>query len=110
MFLATAGLGFVATLDFLDRKNAPIQTVDVGAASGPTRCEVELGPERCPGLLTFEPAKLFRTFSDDREGSGKNMERCLTRATEFRGACGGKSPVTARFYRGNQVVRAQTAP
>ncbi len=34
----------------------------------------------------------------------------MKRAAEFRGACNGKSPVTARFYRGNQVVQSQTAP
>lgn len=79
-------------------------------ASGPTRCEVELGPERCPGLPSFEPAKQSRAFNDNWDGSSTSMERCLRRAAEFRSACKGQSPVTARFYLGDQVVRAQTQP
>jgi hypothetical protein len=61
-------------------------------------------------LPTFEPAKQFRTFSDNWEGSGEKQDRCMKRAAEFRSACAGKSPVTVRFFRGNQVVQTHTAP
>lgn len=71
------------------------------------RCEIEIGPERCPGMPTFEPAKTKLVFDDDWDGSGRSVERCLRRAAEFHAACKSTSPVAARYYLGARLVRSE---
>lgn len=73
-----------------------------------TRCEIELGPERCPGNPGFEAAKRSRIFIDDWEGAGSDVQKCLKRAADFFGFCKSTSQVTARFYKGRQLVRIET--
>lgn len=89
------------------RPSSPEHVAALMAAGAP-RCEIEIGPERCPGMPTFEPAKTQLVFNDDWDGSGRNLDRCLQRAGEFASACKSTSPVTARYFLGKQLVQAHT--
>jgi hypothetical protein len=103
--LVAAALGFFATLTVLDRTsgNGPVDT-----ALEATRCEVELGSERCPGHPTFEPATKSRMFNDNWDNASTDIERCMKRAADFHGFCKSTSPVTARYFKGRQLVRVET--
>lgn len=79
-----------------------------GASAQAPRCQIEIGPERCPGMPTFEPAKTQLVFDDDWQGSGSNLELCLRRAVQFHAACKSTSPVTARYFLGSKMIRSET--
>lgn len=70
----------------------------------PTRCQIVLGPDRCPGNPDIGPV-----FNDDAEGAGSNEERCLERALEYFQYCGTAGPVTARYFQGTNLVREERA-
>lgn len=78
----------------------------VPAAAAPeqpaTRCQIQLAAEGCPNHAGFTG-----TFTDDYDGSGSSQDRCLRRAAEYFGYCGGQQAVTARFLRGTEVLAKQ---
>jgi len=104
--VAGAGAFFVVSL-LLDQPSGPGSAVVVNAE---TLCEIELGPERCPGLPNFAPAKTSRVFFDTWQDAGTNVDRCMKRAEEFYAACHTRHPVMARFLKGRDLVRARVHP
>lgn len=103
--LSAGAAGFFGTMALLD---ISAQQGTVATALEITRCEVELGPERCPGHPTFEPAKKSRIFLDNWDNASSDIERCMKRAADFHGFCQATSPVSARFYKGRQLVKMAT--
>lgn len=103
--LAAGLIAFGVTLAALDRHAGQ---ADVGTAGEATRCEVELGPERCPGDPGFEPARKSRIFLDGEGRAATDIASCLKRASQLHSRCKSTGQVTARFYRGNALVEIET--
>ncbi|MGE3917283.1 MAG: hypothetical protein AB7F78_16455 [Hyphomicrobiaceae bacterium] len=102
--VAAAVAAFVIVLSQLDRlAKRPGGT----NAAVVTSCEIELGPERCAANLDFAPGRA-RVFFDAFDGADVDENRCMRRALDYFGACKSRSPVTARFYRGRELIRSTT--
>ena len=107
--LSASAAGMLLVLAFITRgPSTSSQDAQASAAAGPPRCEIQIGPERCPGMPTFEPAKTQLIFPDDWRGSGSDMKICMARAAEFFHSCRATTPVTARFYNGKILLRSVT--
>ncbi len=66
----------------------------------PTRCQITIPAGGCP-----RSPETAGVFNDDAENAGADDARCLRRAKDWYGWCGGSAPVTARFYAGPSVQR-----
>ncbi len=101
--LAAGGLAFLV----VSLLNQPSGGPSIHAISNLTTCEVDLGADKCPANPTLVPGRP-RVIFDQHEGADRNLDRCMLRAKEYFAACRGKFGVTARFYRGRQLVRSVT--
>lgn len=77
-------------------------------ASGPTRCEVEFGTERCRVQPSFNAMDQRGIYIETFENADKDADRCMRRADDYANWCKATQPITARFYRGRTVVKAVT--
>jgi hypothetical protein len=68
----------------------------------PSRCEVTMPPEGCPGVPSLQ-----KIFNDNYENAGSDQARCIRRGVEYFNWCGNSQPVTVRYYSNGKLVQQE---
>jgi hypothetical protein len=110
LLAATIIVGLTAFVSVLVWIAPPAKDVAAGGPKVGTHCEIELGPDRCPGLPSIAKSGSSRVFFDTWETAGIDVARCMSRAAEYHAGCKSRYPVTARFLEGREVVKTVTVP